>query len=90
MKVMVLVKAAEGLHPSSKGARVTFSRTNRSVIDGPFTETKPSPGSNAAPTRCLENPRLKFARSLQQRTADRAGQGEDPIRTHSLSSAVEN
>ena len=32
--------AGEGLHPSSKGARVRFSGTNRTVIDGPFTETK--------------------------------------------------
>jgi hypothetical protein len=32
--------AAEGLHPSSKGARVRFSGTNRTVIDGPFAETK--------------------------------------------------
>ena len=32
--------AAEGLHPSSKGARVRFSGTKRSVIDGPFAETK--------------------------------------------------
>src|SRR5678809_1329621 len=32
--------AGEGLHPSSKGARVKFSGTNRTVIDGPFTETK--------------------------------------------------
>ena len=32
--------AAEGLHPSSKGARVKFSGTNRTVIDGPFAETK--------------------------------------------------
>src|SRR4051794_7785547 len=32
--------AGEGLHPSSKGARVKFSGTKRSVIDGPFTETK--------------------------------------------------
>ena len=32
--------AAEGLHPSSKGARVRFSGTNRSVIDGPFAESK--------------------------------------------------
>jgi hypothetical protein len=32
--------AAEGLHPSSKGARVRFSGTKRTVIDGPFTETK--------------------------------------------------
>ena len=32
--------AGEGLHPSSKGARVRFSGQKRSVIDGPFTETK--------------------------------------------------
>ena len=32
--------AAEGLHPSSKGARVRFSGTKRSVINGPFPETK--------------------------------------------------
>ena len=32
--------AGEGLHPSSKGARVRFSGTTRSVIDGPFAETK--------------------------------------------------
>lgn len=35
-----IMLAGEGLHPSSKGARVRFSGTNRSVIDGPFTETK--------------------------------------------------
>jgi hypothetical protein len=40
-----LVKAgvllgAEGLHPSSKGARVRFSGDRRTVIDGPFPETK--------------------------------------------------
>jgi hypothetical protein len=32
--------AAEGLHPSSKGARVRFSGDQRTVIDGPFAETK--------------------------------------------------
>jgi hypothetical protein len=32
--------AAEGLHPSSKGVRVRFSGNHRSVIDGPFAETK--------------------------------------------------
>ncbi len=32
--------AAEGLHPSSKGARVKFSGAKRTVIDGPFTEVK--------------------------------------------------
>lgn len=32
--------AGEGLHPSSKGARVKFSGSKRTVIDGPFGETK--------------------------------------------------
>jgi len=32
--------AAEGLHPSSKGARVKFSGDKRTVTDGPFTEAK--------------------------------------------------
>jgi hypothetical protein len=32
--------AAEGLHPSSKGARVRFEGGKRTVIDGPFAETK--------------------------------------------------
>jgi hypothetical protein len=32
--------AGEGLHPSSKGARVKFSGDKRTVIDGPFAETK--------------------------------------------------
>lgn len=32
--------AGEGLHPTSKGARVRFSGANRTVIDGPFTESK--------------------------------------------------
>nr|WP_269204458.1 YciI family protein [Motilibacter deserti] len=32
--------AGEGLHPSSKGARVVFSGDSRTVLDGPFAETK--------------------------------------------------
>ena len=32
--------ALDGLHPSSKGARVKFSGESRTVIDGPFTEAK--------------------------------------------------
>ena len=32
--------AGEGLHPSAKGKRVRFSGRQRTVIDGPFTETK--------------------------------------------------
>jgi len=30
----------DGLHPTSKGARVNFSRGTATVVDGPFTETK--------------------------------------------------
>ena len=32
--------AGEGLHPSEKGKRVRFNGRNRTVVDGPFTETK--------------------------------------------------
>jgi hypothetical protein len=35
-----IMLAGEGLHPSSKGKRVLFSGTGRSVTDGPFAETK--------------------------------------------------
>lgn len=35
-----LMLAGEGLHPSSKGARVRFSGSSRTVTDGPFSETK--------------------------------------------------
>ncbi|CAI8805063.1 conserved hypothetical protein [Pseudomonas sp. IT-P44] len=35
-----IMLAGEGLHPSSKGARVRFSGDKRTVIDGPFIETK--------------------------------------------------
>jgi hypothetical protein len=35
-----IMLAGEGLHPSSRGARVRFSGASRSVVDGPFAETK--------------------------------------------------
>jgi hypothetical protein len=35
-----IMKAGEGLHPSSKGKRVRFSGKSLSVVDGPFAETK--------------------------------------------------
>jgi hypothetical protein len=35
-----IMLAGEGLHPTSKGARVRFSGDKRTVIDGPFAETK--------------------------------------------------
>lgn len=39
VKAGVMV-AGEGLHPSSKGARVRFDGGDRTVVDGPFSETK--------------------------------------------------
>jgi hypothetical protein len=39
VKVGIML-AGEGLHPSSRGARVRFSGKNRTVVDGPFAETK--------------------------------------------------
>jgi hypothetical protein len=35
-----VMKSGDGLQPSSKGARVKFSGSKRTVIDGPFAETK--------------------------------------------------
>ncbi|MGK4000546.1 YciI family protein [Sorangium sp. So ce1024] len=35
-----IMVAGDGLHPSAKGARVRFSGDKRTVIDGPFAETK--------------------------------------------------
>ncbi|GAU83349.1 YciI family protein [Bosea sp. BIWAKO-01] len=35
-----IMLAGDGLHPSSKGARIRFSGAKRAVIDGPFAETK--------------------------------------------------
>jgi hypothetical protein len=35
-----ILLAGEGLHPSSKGARVRFSSAKGTIIDGPFAETK--------------------------------------------------
>ena len=35
-----IMKAGEGLHPSSRGARIHFSGRERKVVDGPFAETK--------------------------------------------------
>jgi hypothetical protein len=35
-----IMVAGEGLHPSSKGKRIRFSGDDRTVIDGPFAETK--------------------------------------------------
>ena len=72
--------AGEGLHPSSKGARVRFEREKRTLIDWPFTETKElvagsarrcrrrSNGSSAVPILCPRNPRSRFGRSSRPMT----------------------
>ena len=39
-RIAGILLAAEGLTPTSKGARVKFHGEERTVIDGPFTETK--------------------------------------------------
>jgi hypothetical protein len=35
-----IMQSGEGLHPSSKGKRIKFSGSKRTVVDGPFAETK--------------------------------------------------
>ena len=55
MRFIVLVKAGvmlagEGLQPSSKGVRVRFSGGKRTVIDGPFAESKELIGGMRAHT----------------------------------------
>jgi hypothetical protein len=75
----------EGLHPSSKGARIGFGGAERTVTDGPFTETKELiagfwilqvdsfegrwNGSSAARTRTKKGARLNCARSSRRRTS---------------------
>jgi hypothetical protein len=88
-----LVKAGimldgEGLQPSSKGARVRFSGDKRSVVDGPFVETKELIAGfwiwqcrskeeaiewvKVAPTPCPANPRSRFVKSPKRRTSARS------------------
>lgn len=80
--------AGEGLQPSAKGARVRFSGNARTVIDGPFAETReliagfwmfqvaswkrPSSGSSDARTHSTANPRSRSARSSRPRTSARS------------------
>jgi hypothetical protein len=77
--------ALDGLHPSSKGARVKFSGKSRTVIDAPSPRPRssslssssgrsspsqrPSSGSSVAPTPTPATPKLKSARSLRWKTS---------------------
>ena len=75
--------AAEGLHPSSKGARVRFDGAKRTVVNGPFPETKdliagfccgrcnqrkkPSSGSSAVPIPITTGVKSRFVRCSRRR-----------------------
>ena len=77
--------AGEGLHPSSKGARVRFSGGKRTVIDGPFAETKELIAGfwiwqvkskeeaiewvKRCPNPMAKRPRSRFARYSRPRTS---------------------
>ena len=68
--------AGEGLHPSSKGARVHFSGSKRTVIDGPFAEAKELIGGWAL----LECRDKEEAVEWSKRFLSVLGQGEVRVR----------
>ena len=71
-----ILLAAEGLAPTSKGARVKFSGDKRTVIDGPFTETKEIIGGYA-----IGNAKSKaHAIELAKRFLEVVGEGESEVR----------
>ena len=89
-----ILLASEGLHPSSKGARVHFSGKSRTVIDGPFAETKELVAGfwlwqvksleeaiewvKRCPNPTPANPRSKSARSLSRKTSPPPVRRTDP------------
>ena len=68
--------ALDGLHPSSKGARVKFSGKSRTVVDGPFTETKELIGGFAI----FQLQSKAEAIELTRRFLQTAGDGDVEIR----------
>ena len=68
--------AGEGLHPSSKGARVRFDGDRRTVVDGPFAEAKELIGGWAI----LEAKDMDEALEVTKRFLSVAGAGESRIR----------
>ena len=71
-----VILAGEGLHPSSKGVRIRFSGRKRSVIDGPFPETK----ELVAGYRLIEVASLDRAIEIAARASAAPGIGGAPIR----------
>ena len=71
-----IVLAMDGLHPSSKGARVKFSGKSRTVTDGPFTESKEIVGGFAL----IQAESKQAAIEFTKRFLKVAGDGETEIR----------
>jgi hypothetical protein len=65
--------AGEGLHPSSRGARIQFSGGKRTVIDGPFAETK----ELIAGFWLIEVPSMADAIEWAMRVPDPMGEGKE-------------
>ena len=65
--------AGEGLHPSSRGARIQFSGGKRTVIDGPFAETK----ELIAGFWLIEVPSMADAIEWAMRVPDPMGEGQE-------------
>ena len=62
--------ALDGLHPSSKGARVKFSGKSRTVTDGPFTEAKEVVGGFAILQANSKEEALELVRQFLSHVAD--------------------
>ena len=72
-----IMQSGEGLHPSSKGKRIKFSGSKRTVVDGPFAETKELiAGYWVWQTRSLEEA-VEWARRIPNPTG---AEGEVEIR----------
>jgi hypothetical protein len=65
--------AGEGLHPSSRGARIQFSGGKRTVVDGPFAETK----ELIAGFWLIEVPSMQDAIEWAMRVPDPMGEGKE-------------
>ena len=71
-----IMLAGEGLHPSSRGKRVRFAGSERTVIDGPFTESK----ELVAGFSIIEVPTLDDAKRWAEAYADILGDNEVDVR----------
>ena len=73
-----ILLAAEGLAPTSKGVRVKFSGDKRTVIDGPFTETKELVAGFTDPQGEVAGRSDRVGEARSERLCRRRGSGRDP------------